>query len=98
MSELDEISSGSLEAQAPEGRTGQMSPEVRRGIVERVLARLDARGARFERDPQFLAEVEAWVEGRIDMQELRARYLAFARARWSNVPEQETELESEQEL
>ena len=57
-----------------------MTAEIRRGIVERVLARLEARGATFERDPQFLAHVEDWIDGKIDMQELRGRYVEFARS------------------
>lgn len=61
-----------------------MTAETRRRIFERVLARLDARGAQFERDPRFLAHVEEWIDGKIDMQALRARYLEFARANLGN--------------
>lgn len=67
-----------------------MTAEIRRGIFERVLARLDARGARFERDPGFLVHVEEWIDGKIEIQELRARYMAFARsAPRRNLPEPE---------
>jgi hypothetical protein len=91
MREMDEISSANSEPQASEEPMRPTSPEIRRGIVERVIARLEARGASFERDPQFLVHVEAWVEGNIDMQELRARYLEFSRARWAHRPDQKPE-------
>ncbi len=58
-----------------------MTAGIRRGIVERVMTRLEARGASFERDPQFLVHVEEWIDGKIEMQELRARYMGFARER-----------------
>ncbi|MCJ8518110.1 hypothetical protein ABID21_000996 [Pseudorhizobium tarimense] len=71
-----------------------MTAEIRRGIVERVLARLEARGAPFERDPQFLAHIEDWVDGKIDMQELRGRYLDFARSRRVMVAQQDADDEA----
>jgi len=64
-----------------------MTAEIRRGIVERVLTRLEARGATFERDPQFLAHVEEWINGKIEMGELRALYMEFARSRFRNGPD-----------
>ena len=61
-----------------------MTAEIRRGIVERVMTRLEARGAAFERDPQILAHDEESIDGKIEMQELRARYTEFARSRLKN--------------
>lgn len=58
-----------------------MTVETRRRIVERVLARLESRGAEFEREPQFLSHVEDWVTGTIDMAELRARYVDLLHSR-----------------
>lgn len=58
-----------------------MTADIRLRIVERVLGRFDARGVPFERDPQFSSHIEDWIDGTIDMSELRSRYLELLRSR-----------------
>lgn len=56
----------------------------RREIVDHVFARFAARGTALDRDPEFLALVELWIEHRIDMAEVRARYDEMLRRQRDN--------------
>lgn len=49
--------------------------ETRRIIAQRVIDRAAARGAPIDTDPAFLAVVEEWICGDIDMRAMRERYL-----------------------
>ncbi|MDH0117809.1 hypothetical protein N7379_25335 [Rhizobium pusense] len=49
--------------------------ETRRTIAQRVIDRAAARGTPVDADPAFLAAVEEWVRGDIDMKGMRDRYL-----------------------
>ncbi len=49
--------------------------ETRRTIAQRVIDRAAARGTPVDADPAFLAAVEEWVRGDIDMKAMRDRYL-----------------------
>jgi hypothetical protein len=56
----------------------------RREIVDQVFARFAARGAALDRDPEFLTLVELWIEDKIDMAEVRARYGELLRRQRDN--------------
>jgi hypothetical protein len=61
-----------------------MTIEIRRAVYEKVSARLKASGTPFDDNPLFLAAVDDWINGIIDIGELRARYLDIQRTRnWS---------------
>ena len=49
--------------------------ETRRTIAQRVIDRAAARGTPVDADPAFLAAVEEWVRGDIDMKAMRDRCL-----------------------
>lgn len=49
--------------------------ETRRTIAQRVIDRAAARGTPVDADPAFLAAVEEWIRGDIDMKAMRDRYL-----------------------
>ncbi len=49
--------------------------KTRRTIAQRVIERAAARGAPIDTDPAFLAVVEEWICGDIDMRAMRERYL-----------------------
>ncbi|WJH38400.1 hypothetical protein N7E02_07115 (plasmid) [Aliirhizobium terrae] len=51
-----------------------MGTEKRRAIFEAVVAKHAKLGDKFEDDPGFVASVEEWIAGEIDIDELRARY------------------------
>jgi len=53
----------------------------RKEIVDQVFARVAARGIAIDRDPEFLAIVDMWIEHRIDLVELRAMYGEMLRKR-----------------
>lgn len=46
-----------------------------------MVARLEDRGYQFESDPGFLDSMEGWIEGRIEIPELRAIYMNLLRSR-----------------
>lgn len=50
-------------------------PETRRAIAQRAIDRAAARGAPIDTDPAFLALLEEWIRGDIDMKTMRDRYL-----------------------
>ncbi|WP_037112020.1 hypothetical protein [Pseudorhizobium marinum] len=58
-----------------------MTIEVRRKVYEKVSARLKASGTPFDDDPRFLSAVEEWINGAIDIGELRKRYFDIQRTR-----------------
>ncbi|ANV26149.1 hypothetical protein BA939_19510 [Rhizobium sp. S41] len=49
--------------------------ETRRTIAQRVINRAAARGAPINADPAFLALLEEWIRGDIDMRTMREQYL-----------------------
>ncbi|WP_162950416.1 hypothetical protein [Rhizobium jaguaris] len=49
--------------------------QSRRSIAERAIARARARGTPIDDDSEFVALVELWIEGEIDMKEMRLRYV-----------------------
>ena len=61
-----------------------MSPEDRRKAFERMVARWEARGFQIESDPSFLESIEDWIEGRIEIPELRVIYKNLVRSRNSS--------------
>ncbi|UXU08286.1 hypothetical protein [Agrobacterium tumefaciens] len=50
-------------------------PETRRAIAQRAIARAAARGMPIDKDPVFVALLEQWSRGDIDMKAMRERYL-----------------------
>jgi hypothetical protein len=46
-----------------------------------MVARLEAEGFKFESDPDFLAHVTDWIDGKIDLRELRAIHTSLIRSR-----------------
>lgn len=58
-----------------------MSPEDRRKAFENMVAGLEARGLQFESDPGFMENVEDWIEGRIEVADLRTAFMDLIRSR-----------------
>ncbi|MCV9964386.1 hypothetical protein OIU34_21085 [Pararhizobium sp. BT-229] len=58
-----------------------MTVERRRALVERIVAQSAQRGQPIDDDPKFMAWVEEWVAGEIDVPELRRRYGELLKAR-----------------
>ncbi|MGV1901319.1 hypothetical protein ACQZ6V_13590 [Agrobacterium sp. 22-3674b3] len=50
-------------------------PETRRAIAQRAIARAAARDMPIDKDPVFVALLEQWARGDIDMKAMRERYL-----------------------
>ncbi|TPP06044.1 hypothetical protein [Rhizobium glycinendophyticum] len=50
-------------------------PEARRAIAQRAIDRAKGRGTAIDTDPAFLALLEEWIGGEIDMKAMRLRYL-----------------------
>ncbi len=50
-------------------------PETRRAIAQRAIARAAARDMPIDKDPVFVALLEQWSRGEIDMKAMRERYL-----------------------
>ncbi len=50
-------------------------PATRRAIAHRAISRAKSRGAPIDEDPIFMALLDAWISGDIDMRRLRERYL-----------------------
>ena len=59
--------------------------QMRRTIAERAIARARARGVAIDRDIEFMALVESWIEGEIDSQQMRGRYLDLLGERASSI-------------
>ena len=51
------------------------NPETRRAIAQRVIDRAAARGMPIDKDPTFVALLEDWTRGDLDMKAMRERYL-----------------------
>jgi cobalamin biosynthesis Mg chelatase CobN len=51
-----------------------MQSEHRRAVMERLFAEAEDRGTHVDKDPAFREWVEEWIQGRIDVAELRERY------------------------
>ncbi|MGF9565092.1 hypothetical protein AAIH70_16380 [Neorhizobium sp. BT27B] len=51
-----------------------MDSEKRLAIFERARSRAEAAGTPIESDPQFTAWVGQWIQGEIDLNELKHRY------------------------
>lgn len=49
--------------------------ETRKAIAQRVIDRARARGVPIDTDPAYLALVEEWIRGEIDLKAMRERYL-----------------------
>lgn len=49
--------------------------ETRKLIAQRAIDRANSRGAPIDRDPDFVALLDEWVRGDIDMKDMRERYL-----------------------
>ena len=56
-------------------------PEARRAIAQRAIDRAQARGTPIDTDPAFLALLEEWIGGEIDMKAMRLRYLEMTALR-----------------
>ncbi|MDP9857352.1 hypothetical protein [Agrobacterium tumefaciens] len=50
-------------------------PETRRANAQRAIDRAAARGMPIDKDPAFVALLEEWIRGDIDMKAMRERYL-----------------------
>ncbi len=49
-------------------------PETRRAIAQRAIDRAAARGVPIDPDPAFLALLQEWIDGHIDIKAMRQRY------------------------
>lgn len=50
-------------------------PATRRAIAHRAINRAKSRGTLIDEDPIFMALLDAWIGGDIDMRTMRERYL-----------------------
>lgn len=58
-----------------------MTPLSRRKVFDTMLARVEAQGLEFESDADFRALVEEWIEGKLEIGELREVYANLLRSR-----------------
>jgi hypothetical protein len=58
-----------------------MDSEKRLAIFERARSRAEAAGTPIESDPQFTEWVSHWIQGEIDINELKHRYGELLRLR-----------------
>jgi len=58
-----------------------MMSEQRRLAAQKAFDRVRRAGLPTEEDPRFLGWIEQWILGKIDMQEVRERYLGLLRER-----------------
>jgi uncharacterized Zn finger protein len=56
----------------------------RRLVIQRIFGEAEARGNPVDHDPAFLQWVEEWIEGLIDVGELRRRYIELRDVRLFN--------------
>lgn len=49
--------------------------QSRRSIAERAIARAQKRGTPIDHDVEYMALVKQWVEGEIDIETMRQRYM-----------------------
>ncbi|MDP9839884.1 hypothetical protein J2T09_004664 [Neorhizobium huautlense] len=47
----------------------------RKSIAQRVIDRAKARGEPIDQDPDFVALLDEWINGDIDIKQMRAKYL-----------------------
>lgn len=50
-------------------------PSTRKSIAQRAIDRAKAHGMPIDEDPAFVALVDEWVRGEIDIKQMRERYL-----------------------
>ncbi len=50
-------------------------PSTRKSIAQRAIDRAKAHGVAIDEDPAFVALVDEWVRGEIDIKQMRERYL-----------------------
>lgn len=50
-------------------------PKIRKAIAQRPIDRAKARGPPIDKDPIFIALLDEWICGGVDMKTVRARYL-----------------------
>ena len=50
-------------------------PATRRTIAQRAINRAKSRGTPIDEDPIFMALLDAWISGDIDMRTMREHYL-----------------------
>jgi len=50
-------------------------PATRKAIAQRAIDRAKARGTQIDGDPIFIALLDAWISGEIDMRTVRERYI-----------------------
>lgn len=50
-------------------------PNTRKSIAQRAIGRAKAGGVPIDEDPAFIALLDEWVRGEIDMKQMRERYL-----------------------
>lgn len=60
-----------------------MQEDKRRVLIESVREKAQRAGLKFEDDSAFTTCIDLWVEGRIDVKELRDRYLGLLLRRCS---------------
>jgi hypothetical protein len=61
-----------------------MTVEDRRVLIDRLIDREAAAGRVIDRDAEFMALVELWVDGTLDMAEFRRRYQIVRAGRLEN--------------
>lgn len=61
-----------------------MTPDSRRKLVERIFEKARARGETIENDPLFRGWIEQWIDGEIDLADLRERYRQLLQDRRSS--------------
>lgn len=61
-----------------------MTIEDRRALIGRLIGREAIPGSAIDRDVDFMALVELWIEGNVNMPELRRRYQLVRRDRREN--------------
>ncbi|SEI19444.1 hypothetical protein SAMN05216228_104627 [Rhizobium tibeticum] len=50
-------------------------PSTRKSIAQRAIDRAKAHGVPIDKDPAFIALLDEWVRGEIDIKQMRERYL-----------------------
>ncbi|WP_156408766.1 hypothetical protein [Rhizobium sp. Root708] len=50
-------------------------PSTRKSIAQRAIDRAKAQGMSIDENPTFIALVDEWVRGEIDIKQMRERYL-----------------------
>lgn len=58
-----------------------MDSDKRRSLFEAIVEKHKKLGDKFEDDPSFLASVEEWILGNIEIDDLRSRYRSLSKIR-----------------